>query len=111
MAAFCESGRVFLRDGHRVPAVRVDRLAEPHSDLVKLLQVPRSERGIPLTHELYRLLHPLDLLVVGRLEDAALVDVAEQLVSRSKNTPFEDARFTGRVVYTYVAGKRVYASR
>ena len=35
----------------------------------------------------------------------------EQLVSRSKNTPFEDARFTGRVVYTYVAGKRVYASR
>ena len=35
----------------------------------------------------------------------------EQLVSRSKNTSFEDARFTGRVVYTYVAGKRVYASR
>ena len=54
----------------------------------------------------------------GAKADIVLLDLdepwilkKEQLVSRSKNTPFEDARFTGRVVYTYVAGKRVYASR
>lgn len=33
----------------------------------------------------------------------------EALVSRSKNTPFENARFTGRVVQTYVAGKLVHS--
>lgn len=57
-------------------------------------------------------------LKAGAKADIVLFDLdepwilkKEQLVSRSKNTPFEDARFTGRVVYTYVAGKRVYASR
>jgi dihydroorotase len=30
------------------------------------------------------------------------------LLSRSKNTPFEDARFSGRAVATYVAGRLVY---
>ncbi|MGG2477882.1 hypothetical protein ACNVD4_21130, partial [Rhizobium sp. BR5] len=33
----------------------------------------------------------------------------EQLVSKSKNTPFEDARFSGRAVATYVAGKAVHS--
>lgn len=33
----------------------------------------------------------------------------EALVSRSKNTPFENARFTGRVVQTYVAGRLVHS--
>jgi dihydroorotase len=34
----------------------------------------------------------------------------EAIVSRSKNTPFENARFTGRVVQTYVAGKLVHSA-
>ena len=32
----------------------------------------------------------------------------ESLVSKSKNTTFENARFSGRAVRTYVAGKCVY---
>jgi dihydroorotase len=32
------------------------------------------------------------------------------LLSRSKNTPFEDARFSGRAVATYVAGQCVHTS-
>jgi len=35
----------------------------------------------------------------------------EAIVSRSKNTPFENARFTGRAVQTYVAGKLVYSGQ
>ncbi|MBP1860925.1 dihydroorotase [Rhizobium herbae] len=35
----------------------------------------------------------------------------EAIVSRSKNTPFENARFTGRAVATYVAGKLVYSGQ
>lgn len=31
------------------------------------------------------------------------------ILSRSKNTPFEDARFSGRVLQTVVAGRTVYA--
>ncbi len=52
----------------------------------------------------------------GAKADIALIDLEEPwifskdaIVSRSKNTPFENARFTGRVVQTYVAGKRVHA--
>ncbi|OHV72091.1 dihydroorotase [Ensifer sp. LCM 4579] len=60
-------------------------------------------------------------LEAGTLKPGAKADVAildldepwvlskEALVSRSKNTPFENARFTGRVVQTYVAGKLVHA--
>ncbi|MCF3641405.1 dihydroorotase [Rhizobium sp. TRM95111] len=57
-------------------------------------------------------------LAPGAAADIVLIDPDEpwiltrdQLVSRSKNTPFEDARFTGRVIHTYVAGKRVYSAR
>ena len=32
----------------------------------------------------------------------------EDIVSRSKNTPFEGERFTGRVLQTWVGGKKVY---
>ncbi|MDQ0320325.1 dihydroorotase [Pararhizobium capsulatum DSM 1112] len=52
----------------------------------------------------------------GAKADIALIDLEEPwilskdaIVSRSKNTPFENARFTGRVVQTYVAGKLVHA--
>ena len=52
----------------------------------------------------------------GAKADITLVDLdepwifaKEAIVSRSKNTPFENARFTGRAVQTYVAGKLVHA--
>lgn len=52
----------------------------------------------------------------GARADIALIDLDEPwivtkdtLVSRSKNTPFEDARFSGRVVSTYVAGRLVHS--
>lgn len=51
----------------------------------------------------------------GAKADIALIDVDEPWIvtkdtiqSRSKNTPFEDARFSGRVVSTYVNGRPVY---
>lgn len=50
----------------------------------------------------------------GAKADIALIDIDEPWIvtkdtiqSRSKNTPFEDARFSGRVVSTYVAGRLV----
>jgi len=52
----------------------------------------------------------------GAKADIALIDLEEpwllsrdMLLSRSKNTPFEDARFTGRAVATYVGGRLVHA--
>jgi dihydroorotase len=57
-------------------------------------------------------------LAPGARADIVLIDPDEPwlatkdvFVSRSKNTPFEDARFTGRAVSTYVAGKRVHSLR
>ncbi|MDS7596839.1 dihydroorotase [Agrobacterium tumefaciens] len=54
-------------------------------------------------------------LKAGAKADITLIDLEEpwlvsekNLVSKSKNTPFEDARFSGRVVATYVAGKQVH---
>ena len=51
----------------------------------------------------------------GAAADIALIDLDEpwlvakdMLLSRSKNTPFEDARFSGRAVATYVSGRLVY---
>ena len=61
-------------------------------------------------------------LNAGTLRPGAKADIAvldldepwvlykEAIVSRSKNTPFENARFTGRVVQTYVAGKLVHSA-
>jgi dihydroorotase len=52
----------------------------------------------------------------GAKADMVLIDLDEPwivtkdaIVSRSKNTPFEDARFSGRAVATYVAGRRVFS--
>jgi dihydroorotase len=52
----------------------------------------------------------------GANADITLIDLdepwlvsKEALVSKSKNTPFEDARFSGRAVATYVAGKLVHS--
>ncbi|MDW5317698.1 dihydroorotase [Rhizobium sp. PL01] len=52
----------------------------------------------------------------GAKADITVIDLEEpwifgkdSIISRSKNTPFENARFTGRAVQTYVAGKLVHA--
>ncbi|TPW28027.1 dihydroorotase [Martelella alba] len=54
-------------------------------------------------------------LKAGARADITLIDLEEPWLvgpdtirSRSKNTTFEDARFSGRAVATYVGGKRVY---
>lgn len=49
---------------------------------------------------------PADLIVVD--PDSPWVLDPETLRSRSKNTPFADARFSGRVLRTLVAGRTVY---
>jgi dihydroorotase len=56
-------------------------------------------------------------LVPGAAADFAIVDLdmpwvldAEALHSRSKNTAFDGARFSGRVTETVVAGNRVYSA-
>ncbi|MEO8667216.1 MAG: dihydroorotase [Bauldia sp.] len=49
---------------------------------------------------------PADLIVVD--PDTPWICEAELLRSRSKNTPFEGARFQGRVLRTLVAGRTVY---
>jgi dihydroorotase len=52
----------------------------------------------------------------GAKADITLIDLEEpwlvakdMLLSRSKNTPFEDARFSGRAVATYVGGVKVHS--
>jgi len=52
----------------------------------------------------------------GARADITLIDLDEpwlvskdMIVSRSKNTPFEDARFSGRAVSTYVSGRCVHS--
>ena len=52
----------------------------------------------------------------GARADIVLIDIDEPwlvtkdaIVSRSKNTPFDDARFSGRAVATYVAGNCVFS--
>ncbi|EAU40511.1 dihydroorotase [Fulvimarina pelagi HTCC2506] len=54
-------------------------------------------------------------LIAGRPADFTLVDLDEPFLfdetmirSKSKNTVFENARFQGRVMQTFVAGRRVY---
>lgn len=51
----------------------------------------------------------------GAKADIALLDLDEpwlvsedSIISRSKNTPFENARFSGRAIETYVGGRRIY---
>jgi dihydroorotase len=50
---------------------------------------------------------PADLILID-LERPWILERAH-LVSRSKNTPFEDARFTGRVLRTLVGGRTVFS--
>ena len=50
---------------------------------------------------------PADLIVVDIDEPWVLQE--GDLKSRSKNSPFEGARFQGRVLQTLVAGRTIYA--
>ncbi|MCO6186466.1 dihydroorotase [Rhizobium sp. L1K21] len=59
---------------------------------------------------------PAGTLQPGAAADIAIADIdmpwvvsLEKLASRSKNTPFEDARFSGRIVETWRAGQKVYS--
>lgn len=59
---------------------------------------------------------PGGTLKPGAAADIALVDLDEpwlvsrdSLLGRSKNTPFEDARFSGRAVATYVGGRLIHS--
>lgn len=52
---------------------------------------------------------PADVIVFD--PDAPWVLDAQRLKSKSKNTPFDQARFQGRVLRTVVAGRTVYAYR
>lgn len=45
--------------------------------------------------------------VIADLDMPWVVNEAD-IVSRSKNTPFEGARFSGRILETYVSGKSIY---
>jgi dihydroorotase len=61
---------------------------------------------------------PSGRLAKGAPADLALVDLNmpwivndEDLVSRSKNSPFDEAKLQGRVLRTFVAGKTVYKYR
>ena len=61
---------------------------------------------------------PAGRLAKGAPADLALIDLDmpwvvndEDLVSRSKNSPFDEAKLQGRVLCTYVAGKSVYKYR
>jgi len=49
---------------------------------------------------------PADITLIDL--DEPWICIKDHLVSRSKNTPFENARFSGRAVATYVAGKLVF---
>jgi dihydroorotase len=60
---------------------------------------------------------PSGLLEVGAPADLTLVDIdapcalrEKDIVSKSKNTPFENRTLTGRVLKTLMAGRIVYAS-
>ncbi|MEL7049664.1 MAG: amidohydrolase family protein, partial [Pseudomonadota bacterium] len=82
-----------------------------HSENIELVDLLR-----PLTINPAKLLG----LASGRLQKGAIADIIQidlnqpwvvnkdLLHSRSKNTPFDEARLQGRVLRTLVAGEHVY---
>jgi dihydroorotase len=77
-------------------------------DLVTLFRALATRPAELLGLEVGRLAPgaPADLVVVH--PDTPWLCNADRLQSRSKNTPFEDARFQGLVTRTLVAGRTVY---
>ena len=49
---------------------------------------------------------PADLIVIDT--DVPWLVNPDELKSKCKNTPFDEARMTGRVVRTIVAGRTIY---
>lgn len=80
-------------------------------DLVTLFRALSTRPAELLGLEVGRLAPgaPADLIVVD--PDAPWLVSAEALRSRSKNTPFDEAKFQGRVLRTLVAGRTVYRYR
>ncbi len=70
-----------FHDGLRAGTARDGGLAETKSDTMELVEVTISKIGVPLGKVVDRLRHPDFLVVGGRLEYAATVDVAEELVT------------------------------
>lgn len=79
-----------------VPLVRL--LAAMSTRPAELLGLPGGSLGVGA---------PADLILVD--PDAPWILEASALRSKSKNTPFDQARFQGRVLRTVVAGRTVYA--
>lgn len=79
-------------------------------DLVRLFRALATRPAELLGLEVGRLAPgaPADLIVVD--PGAPWVVDGDKLRSRSKNTPYEGARFQGRVLRTLVAGRTVYES-
>jgi len=82
-----------------------------HADQVPLMRLIDAMSTRPA--EIFGL--PGGTLKPGTPGDITLIDLDEpwlvsrdSLLARSKNTPFEDARFSGRAVATYVAGQCVH---
>ena len=82
-----------VQDG-RVPLARA--LAAMTSTPARLLGLPQGRLAVGA---------PGDVILVDL--DSPWVNDKERILSISKNTPFEKARFTGRVIETMVAGRRV----
>jgi dihydroorotase len=80
-------------------------------DLITLFRALATRPAALLGLEVGRLAAgaPADLIVID--PDAPWVCDADALRSRSKNTPFEGARFQGLVLRTLVAGRTVYQYR
>ncbi|MCP5073571.1 MAG: dihydroorotase [Rhodobacteraceae bacterium] len=82
-----------------------------HNDEVPLMRLVEAMTSAPA--RLFGL--PGGSLEPGKPADLVVVDIDQpwvlddaDLKSRSKNTPFEDARFQGRVLQTLVAGRTIY---
>ena len=57
-------------------------LAETDSDLMEVPEIRIRQIGVPFPDVVYGLVHPVALVFFGGLQDAAPVDVAEELVPR-----------------------------
>ncbi|WP_165220252.1 dihydroorotase [Affinirhizobium pseudoryzae] len=83
-----------------------------HADRVPLMRLIHALSTRPA--EIFGL--EAGTLKPGAKADITLIDLDEpwlvskdMILSRSKNTPFDEARFSGRAVATYVAGRLVHA--
>ena len=83
-----------------------------HSEQVSLMRLIDAMSTRPA--KIFRL--PGGTLKVGANADIAIADLdmpwivaLDQLSSRSKNSPFEDARFSGRITETWVGGRQVFS--